>query len=353
MTSPRENLLRTLRRQGFDTVPVDLGLCPAQVEAFKRRFGHEDYQAYFKVPHRFVGIELEATYAEPRALYPRETPPANTEFDVWGIGHSRQEGCYHMTHMHHPLAGDPTLEEVRRYPLPAFKAGAADLLRRAIADLHARQLAAVGGMACTIWETAWYLRSMEDLMADMLAADERAQAHFDRIADFACRRSVLFAEAGADIIHIGDDIGMQSTIMMSVPLWAQWIKPRLARVIAAARAVKPDILFFYHSCGHILPFVPHLIEVGVDVLNPIQPESMKFEEVHRLAAGRLSYWGTIGTQTTLPFGTPQDVKETVWSRLRLCGPQGGIVIAPTHVVEPEVPWENLVAMAEAAAEFAA
>ena len=78
---------------------------------------------------------------------------------------------------------------------------------------------------------------------------------------------------------------------------------------------------------------------------------MIFDDVYALANGRLSFWGTIGTQTTLPFGTPREVKETVWARLRRCGRQGGIVIAPTHLVEPEVPWENLVAMAEAAAEF--
>ncbi|OQC01748.1 MAG: Uroporphyrinogen decarboxylase (URO-D) [Candidatus Hydrogenedentes bacterium ADurb.Bin101] len=138
---------------------------------------------------------------------------------------------------------------------------------------------------------------------------------------------------------------------MSVDLWRTWLKPRLARVIAAGRARKPDLLIFYHSCGFVLPFIPDLIDAGIDILNPVQPECMAFEEVLKIAAGRLSFRGTIGTQTTLPFGRPADVRDAVWKNLRLCGPAGGILVAPTHLVEPEVPWENIEALVQAAADF--
>jgi uroporphyrinogen decarboxylase len=94
----------------------------------------------------------------------------------------------------------------------------------------------------------------------------------------------------------------------------------------------------------VLPFLEDLIEVGVDILNPVQPECMEFAEVHALTKGRLSYWGTIGTQRVLPFGTPDEVRAVVRRNLDICGPEGGIVIGPTHMVEPEVPWENLEAM---------
>ncbi|MDD5678977.1 MAG: uroporphyrinogen decarboxylase family protein [Kiritimatiellae bacterium] len=352
MTTPRENLLRCLRRQGYEWPPLDTcNFCPSQVEAFQRRFGHKDYPAWFKVPYRGVGIGMEKRFQDARKLYLRETPPADTIFDSWGLGHSHQKDCLHMTRMHHPLAGDATLAEVRAYPLPAIAPNASAQLAQAVANLHAAGLAARGEMPCTLWEIAWYIRSMEDLMADMMTDDERATVHFDKLMENAVARIRAYAQAGTDIIQLGDDIGMQSTIMMSTDLWRKWLKPRLAHIIAAARGIKPDILIFYHSCGYILPFLDELIEVGVDILNPVQPECMEFSEVHRRTANRLSYWGTIGTQTTLPFGTPREVKETVWSRLRTCGKSGGIMIGPTHMVEPEVPWENLVAMAEAVAEF--
>ena len=352
MMTPRENLLSSLRRQGYEKPPLDCGaFCPSQLEAFKQRFGHADYRTWFNAPHRFVSLRMDRQFADARALYPRETPPPDTDFDAWGVGHSHQADCHHMTRMHHPLAGDPTLDEIKHYPLPTIAAQAENEILAQVASLHQQGLAVLGGMACTVWEIAWYLRSMEDLMADMMTDDERAHVHISRVTDNAVQRIRACARAGCDLIQLGDDIGMQHSIMMSLDLWRKWIKPQLARIIAAGREIKPDLLIFYHSCGYVIPFLDDLIEAGVDVLNPVQPECMDFGEVHRLTGSRLSYWGSIGTQTTLPFGTPQEVKEAAWSRLRTCGKQGGIIVGPTHMVEPEVPWENLVAMKEAVEEF--
>ena len=110
-------------------------------------------------------------------------------------------------------------------------------------------------------------------------------------------------------------------------------------------------MIFYHSCGHITPFIDELISSGVEILNPIQPECMDFDEVHDRFADRVSFWGTIGTQQLLPYGSSREVREETLRRLEKCGDKGGIVIGPTHMVEPEVPWENLLAITEAAGEF--
>ncbi|NLL82945.1 MAG: hypothetical protein GX230_01720 [Lentisphaerae bacterium] len=351
--TPRDNVLRSLRRQGFESVPLCSGsFCPAQREAFIKRFGHSDIAGWFGDPVRYVHLPQEATYSDVHALYRREELPQDISFDVWGVGHSRYPDCWHMTHMHHPLAGDDvTVDEINAYPVPRNMGERLSEVTRDVANVKAAGLAAKGGMACTVWENAWYLRSMEDLMADMMMEDERAAVLLDRVMASSVERLTLYARAGCDIVELGDDIGMQQTTMMSPELWRQWLKPRLASVIAAGKAVNPELLIFYHSCGYVLPFLDDLIEIGVDILNPVQPECMDFAEVHRLTGNRLSYWGTIGTQQVLPFGTPDEVREAVWQNLRICGAQGGIVIAPTHMVEPEVPWENLVAMRDAAWEF--
>jgi uroporphyrinogen decarboxylase len=150
---------------------------------------------------------------------------------------------------------------------------------------------------------------------------------------------------------MGDDLGMQRSIMMSKEMYRTWLKPRLKKVIDAARSAKPDIIIQYHSCGYILPLIGDLIEAGVDVLNPIQPECMDVGEVLREFAGRLSFNGTIGTQTTMPFATPAEVRDTVRRNLALAGPRGGLLCCPTHVLEPEVPWENIEAYVEACREW--
>jgi uroporphyrinogen decarboxylase len=353
VATPRANLLRSLRRQGFETVPLDCGaFCASQVEAFKTRFGHADIAGYFGSPFRGCGVQQEATWKDPVKLYPRETLPADADINAMGVAHSHQPNCYHMTRMHHPLKGeDVTLDEVQNYPLARIPAGACDALRKTVKEIHDRGLASMAAQACTIWETAWYIRSMEDLMTDMMTNDERATVHLDRVTEVAVESIQTAARAGVDLVQLGDDIGMQSTIMMSVELWRHWLKPRLAKVIQAGKTINPNLLVFYHSCGYVIPFLDELIEIGVDILNPVQPECMNFNEVYKAVGGRISFWGTLGTQSTLPFGTPAEVKESVWANLRTCGKQGGIVIAPTHMVEPEVPWDNLLAMKEACETF--
>ena len=186
---------------------------------------------------------------------------------------------------------------------------------------------------------------------DMMMESESATLLLDKITDFACNKARAYATAGLDILSLGDDIGTQNSLMIDVGLWEQWLQPRLRKVILAAKEIKPDILIFYHSCGYILPFIDKLIETGVEILNPIQPECMTFDEIHNRFGDRVSFWGTLGTQQLLPFGTKEEVKKVALSRLEICGPKGGIVIGPTHIVEPEVPWENLTAIIEAANEY--
>jgi len=163
-----------------------------------------------------------------------------------------------------------------------------------------------------VWRTR-----REALMMDMMSDDDMATLLLDRLTAISAILAQTYAEAGCDILHLGDDIGMQSTPMMSVEMWRTWLKPRLKQVIDAAKSKNERTLIFYHSCGFIEPFIDDLIECGIDILNPIQPESMSFASLHERYADRLSFWGTIGTQTTMPFGTP------------------------------EVPWENIMALFEA------
>ena len=248
-----------------------------------------------------------------------------------------------MTRMHHPLKG-AGLNEILDYPYPTVPENELPKLTQKVNDLHSKELASFAFMQMTVWEAAWYLRSMEELMIDMMMQDEKATALLDIITQFAISKATTYAKAGVDILSLGDDIGTQNTIMIDVELWEVWLKTRLAKVIDAAKKVNPNIIIFYHSCGHITPFIDQLIEIGVEVLNPIQPECMSFDEVHDKFGDRLSFWGTLGTQELLPFGTKEEVFEITLSRLNKSGEKGGLVIGPTHMVEPEVPWENLTAI---------
>lgn len=204
-----------------------------------------------------------------------------------------------------------------------------------------------------VWETSWYIRGMENLMMDMLGNEPMAAAMLDSVTEVAVEQAELFALAGVDMILLGDDVGMQHSVMMSEEMYCRWLKPRLARVIRTVRDIKPDILVLYHSCGYVMPFIPHFIEVGVDVLNPVQPECMDFGTIHARFGDKLSFYGTIGTQTLMPYGTPEEVAAEVRRNLDIAGPDGGLWAAPTHMIEPEVPLENILAYAAACRNYKA
>jgi len=344
MISPRENILMVLRRSGVDQVPVDFVLCESQIEELEKRIGHRDYESYFGLSHRSFEMNVQRNFESGPGLFKRESVPESTVFDEYGIGHSKgSEFAFHMTRMHHPLKG-ADLNEILDYPFPTVPEGELQNITRKVKDLWSKDLASFAFMQMTVWEASWYLRSMEELMVDMMMQDEKASALLDRITQFAISKATTYAKAGVEILSLGDDIGTQDSILIDVGLWETWLKPRIARVIDAARQINPDILIFYHSCGYILPFIDQLIEIGVDILNPVQPECMSFDEVHDQYGDRLSFWGTLGTQELLPFGTKEEVLKTTVSRLQKCGDTGGLVIGPTHMVEPEVPWENLSAI---------
>ncbi len=351
--TPRENLLSLVRRKGFEWIPVEFMLCPSLVEEYKKHCGDsgKSYQEFFQMPWRNVpALKPEQTGTE-RFLRYHGKINERTFIDEWGVGHESTPTSMHMTKMHYPLGQAADVREILDYPMPVYSKKSNPDVAEQVRKIKEKGLAAVGNMQMTIWEISWYIRGMENLMMDMIADEEMATAMFEKSFEMSMQRVRLYAEAKVDILFLGDDIGMQRTVMMSDELYLEWIWPRLKLLIDEAKRIHPDILVFYHSCGYIEPFIPRLIDAGVDVLNPVQPECMDFQKIYEKYGDRLSFHGTIGTQTTMPFGTPREIKAVVKRNLDIAGPQGGLFAAPTHLLEPEVPWENILAYVEACSEY--
>jgi uroporphyrinogen decarboxylase len=351
MTS-RERVLTAMRRRQPDRPPFDFsfGFSPAQIAVFHERTGTDD-------PYDYFGADTRMVWPGPTTLTTDYTPylgamPAGSTIDEWGIGHvpttSRDGDHAHLEGFQYPMVSLETAAEAADYPLPDLDADYRyESVRSEINDIQSRGLAAMAMLECTIFERAWYLRSMERLLLDFADGSAFATTLLDRIAEKRVVQARRYAELGADVICYGDDVGTQRGMLMSVTMWQRWLKPRLARTIAAARAIRRDVLVFYHSDGDVTAIIPDLIEIGVDILNPIQPECMDPVALKRAFGDRLSFWGTIGTQSTFPFGGPEDVRREVRARIATVGVGGGLFLAPTHVIEPEVPFDNIVAFVEA------
>jgi len=351
MTS-RERVLTAMRRRQPDRPPFDFsfGFSPAQIAVFRDCTGADD-------PYDYFGADTRMVWPGPTTLTTDYTSylgamPAGSTIDEWGIGHvpttSREDDHAHLEGFQYPMVSLETQADAADYPLPDLDADYRyDSVRVEINDIQGRGLAAMAMLECTIFERAWYLRSMERLLLDFADASAFATTLLDRITEKRVVQARRYAELGADVICYGDDVGTQRGMLMSVRMWRTWLKPRLARTIAAARAIRPDVLVFYHSDGDVTAIISDLIEIGVDILNPIQPECMDPVALKRAYGERLSFWGTIGTQSTFPFGSPEDVRREVRARINTVGVGGGLFLAPTHVIEPEVPFDNIVAFVEA------
>ncbi len=349
----RENFLSIARRTGYERMPVSFSMCPSLAEKYNAYIKEHPMDIYWGVGG-IGGIGASCTPPEvfKEKYYKNKNFKEGTYIDGWGVAHEPgSAAAFHMTYMHNPMADFDSVEQILEYPMPVFDLSALPEMKKQAKQQHDAGLAVMGGMQCTIWETAWYMRGMENLMCDMISEDDMATVLLDRVTESAVMRAQAFAEAGADVIFLGDDIGMQHTIMMSEELYDTWLKPRLKKVIDSSRAINPDVVIFYHSCGHVTELIPYLIEAGVDVLNPVQPECMDFREIHEMYGDKLSFNGTIGTQSVMPFGTPDEVRRAVFENLDIAGEKGGLYVCPTHLLEPEVPLENVLAYIKACEDY--
>lgn len=350
----RENLLRALRRDNPEYVPIDFTLCPSHVAAFEKVHGTSDYQEFYDFAYRYVELnptKIAPDYSKYYTDVKEDYEPLNWNPE-WGIMGKRGSTNNHFQEMLHPMKNFTKISELEEYPWPDFTADYRwEGVKERNDKLRDSGYASIAFMQMTIFELAWYLRGMEELMIDFYDDIEFNDALLDKITDIRIVMARKYAEAGTDILMLGDDVSTQLDMMMSPEIYREFLKPRLAKVIAAAKEVKPDILIFYHGDGNLTRIIPDLIDVGVDILNPLQPECVDPFAIKEIFGDKLSFWGGIGTQTTMPFGTKDDIEKTCRELIEKVGKGGGFVLAPTHIVEPEVPYENIETFLEAAEKY--
>jgi len=275
--------------------------------------------------------------------------PQKRYTDEWGVGWNSVEyetrfGKGRYTEItSHPLAENPA---IHMYKPP-------DPTRPSLYKDSVEMIAAYrdeywinGAVPTTIFETAWALRGLTQLLMDFIQDPDLAAHVLDIPLAYHKEAAVRLTKLGVDMIWLGDDVGAQSGMMMSPDTWRRFLKPRLADIIHAVKGVNPGVKVAYHSDGNIWPIIAELIEIGVDILNPVQPACMDPAEMKKRFGKNLCFWGTIDEQRTLPFGTPDDVRKEVLLRLKTIGRNGGLVIGPTHHVQLDTPIENLEAMIE-------
>ena len=347
-TCPRENILRLLTggRPAWVPFSLDVGSQPGFSSPFARLFNHKigggDPGEYFRTDVRCFSVTCDFGGDDPRGLH--DSLPHETTFDEWGNAHwaSGTEGTTdHMV----PAAGRAkTVRDIGRLPTPTIN-------RRPDAErLRACQAAGypVFGYAGSIYEWSWWFRGMEQFLMDLVSEPAMAEAIIAKITGHTKRLALASARLGIDVLCFYDDAGMQTGMQLSPDLWRRFIKPAWQEVLDAVRAESPDTFFFLHSCGRIDAIVPDIADLGFHILHPLQPECMDFEKHHREFGDEIVLTATISSQKILPFGTPDDVRREVRRLAEIVGDSKRTMLMPSNIIQPETPWENVVAFAEEA-----
>lgn len=347
---PRERILRALSRQKPDRIPFAFEFSPALFKIFQEKEKTTLWELeYYDFDLRIVNIKPTNKKIDWKKYYKDKDLPEETEFNEFGIADVPGSGkeSYHFKHKVSPLSNVNSLKEIEEYPFPDIMEDYRWIsVDEEVKKIHEKGYASVatGG---TFFEWSWALRGYEQTLDDFASNGEITGVIMEKISELVYFTSKKLSKAKVDIIRFGDDIGMQDRMIISPDMWRKWIKPKFKEAIRICKDINPEVLIFYHSDGYIEPVIPDLIEIGVDILNPVQPECMDPEKLKMLYGDKLSFWGTIGTQTTMPFSSPGEIKEIVKRRIEIVGKGGGLLIAPTHILEPEVPWENVCAFIEA------
>jgi uroporphyrinogen decarboxylase len=376
----RERIVTALNHELPDRLPIDLGGSAVSSIALSTYAALRDHLKLSKVPIRtletvqqiavvdddvleYFGADVIPVFANPPAGYTAqfvdEAGRSDSFKDEFGATLRRFKGCLYYDWLEFPL-GDPSIEAMQQMPWPdptdpARYRG----LRERVQQLRVATDRALFGMApCghDLFNQLLRVRGMAQGLMDLVAEPEFAEAFLERLTGTIITAQERFLDEVGDLIDIhftADDLSGQTSSLISPELYRRMIKPRWARIIQAIKG-RTKAKIFYHGCGAIELFLPDLIEIGVDIINPVQVSAagMGTAQLKKKYGKHLSFWGGgCDTQKVLPYGTTADVRREVQERIRDLAPGGGFVFNPVHNIQPLVPVENIVAMFQTAKEW--
>jgi uroporphyrinogen decarboxylase len=324
----RDIVRRAIRWEPVSYVPWSFGFTIEAREKLVEHFGSDDLGPVLQ--NHFVNLGAEVGFFEDLGN--------DRVRDVFGVVWDRSIDK-DIGNVDNCLLPEPTLRDFQ-FPDPCDP--------RVFADIPAKLDAAPDrfrrfSVGFSLYERAWTLRGMANLMMDFIEHPGFVDELLNAIADYNIAQVRTALEYDIDCVHFGDDWGQQRGLQMGPRLWRRFLKPVLRRMYGVVRDVGRVVSI--HSCGDVDEVFDDLIEIGVQLFNPFQPEVMDVDALMRQYRGRLAFHGGMSTQRTLPYGSTEDVIDETNHLLEL-GRNGGYVFSPAHAVEGDVPLENMLAFIE-------
>ena len=337
----RERVFAALRHRMPDRTPRFIWLGRGAIDRLSRELG---------VPPEKLDFWLDNDVLQSWVSMNREMErpaPEGSEFsDEWGITW-RREGWYNSP-VYHPLGGRD-LDFIRNYPMPDPRcAGRFEQLDKLIHE-YGNEYFIGADVSGTLFEPACHLRGMEEFLIDLAGESEEASVILDKLESFSADAAVESLRRGVDWIWLGDDLGSQENMLLAPDLWRFHFKPRMKRIIEAIRREKPDAYIAYHSCGAMSRVIGDLVEIGVNVLNPLQESAAGMDQAAVKAeyGDRLTLMCGLDTQSFTPKASGREVSAKVKELCAKLGAGGGYIFAASHHIQHDTPDENIRAMLDA------
>jgi uroporphyrinogen decarboxylase len=323
-------LRHAIRREPVDRLPTQINYSRIMGEKLAAHLGVSLAELPARLDNHLVRVDLS---------YPARTSgDGRIAYDWWGVGWSTETEGYWPVHS--PLAGAQTTAD---FPWP-------DPDHPHLLDEAAETIARDGGhhfivpnFGFCLFERAWSLRGFEGFLMDLALNPAFVEELLERITEIQVALARRFVVLGVDGGYFGDDYGAQKNLIFSPRTWRTLFKPRLARIFAVFR--EADLPVILHSDGDIAEILPDLVEIGVTVLNPVQPEVLDHAWLSRTFGTHLAFYGGVSTQTVLPHGTPKEVQAAVGGCVQTLAADGtGLVVAPSHRMTGDIPLKNVDAL---------
>ena len=349
----RERVRLALQHRQPDRPPLDGTFRPEVWQLLRRHFATTDNDHVMDAlgfDFRHAAIEPSQAFAASATPAPVDVGvgsgtrnlvhilPGNVFEDERGIRRTvdSTETYYHF--VGHPLAASDSPDEYT-FPDPDLPERY-EHLREQVRRYKSRYM--IQTDTGNIFRDAWELRGLEQFMMDMYENPAFVSRLLDLVTEDKLAEVRHMVAEGADVIQMAGDIATEQNMMISPAWWRQEIKPRLARVIAATG--RPDVYFCFHSDGAMQSVIPDLIEIGFQIIDPMQPECMDVAAIKRELGAQFTLHSTLSAQHTLPFGSVDDVRAEVRARVGDCGQNGGLIMCPSNIVQEDVPLANLLAL---------
>ena len=357
----RERFLAAARLQPTDRVPVDYctrnDVAQQLVDLLKLKDFEALYQKLGIDARRFmVGQTIPEFVARANKSLDNRSQRSGAKYifyddgryeDAWGIVHRPSADGKYDEWVSGPFS---ETTDINAFPWPSLDVIESEESIRKRFEPFLGKYAVIATLNYP-FKSCWQMRGLENFLMDMLVEEEFAQALLEKTAEYETEKALRAIRAGADIVSFSGDIAMQTSMLVSVNAWRKLDKPLFARMIKRFKEENPNVLVYYHSDGNMEEVVPDMIEIGVDILNPIQPESMDVGEIYRKFADKICLHGTISIQETLPKGSIQDVRAEVEHRMALCKGKGGMIISPANHVQDDTPLENIIEIYKTVGSF--